>query len=588
MRSTAGCDRGSGYCQRVSDSRSRDGTNLDGERVRRRNATILGLDFVGLVFALFFFAWSLSPSLIPRDWIYQGLVSGITSITGYGVGVLLAYPARRWIAPRFAWWPQRTTARLIAESVVATLAAATVIGTLLVAANWQRDIAELMGISATTQLAYLRTGLVGIAIFTVVLLIGRGLRRVARALARLLSTRLHIPVPAAHVVAPVLLTVAVVVFVDQVLLTGSSGAARLVFSGDNNSTEPGVAQPAEAERSGSHTSAAAWDQLGMRGRSFVDGGPRAAELTEISGTPAREPIRVYAGLQSAPDTAAQVQLILDELDRTGAWDRRILVVSATTGTGWVNPVAADSLEMMYNGDSAIAAIQYSFLPSWISFLVDGSAAAAAGEALIDGVQQRWAQLPEERRPRLVVYGESLGSQSAEAAFNDLDDLRRSVDGALFVGPPNSNALWRDLVKHRDPGTPEVRPTYDGGREVRFAADAQDLQPTAQPWLEPRVLYLQHASDPVVWWGPSLLFTRPDWLSEPPGADRVPSMRWYPIVTFWQVAADVMRGTSPPVGHGHNYEDLIPYGWAAVAPPGGWTEADTKRVAQAVAAMLPDP
>ncbi len=28
--------------------------------------TVLGLDIVGLVCALFFFAWSLSPSLLPR------------------------------------------------------------------------------------------------------------------------------------------------------------------------------------------------------------------------------------------------------------------------------------------------------------------------------------------------------------------------------------------------------------------------------------------------------------------------------------------------------------------------------------------
>lgn len=100
----------------------------------------------------------------------------------------------------------------------------------------------------------------------------------------------------------------------------------------------------------------------------------------------------------------------------------------------------------------------------------------------------------------------------------------------------------------------------------------------------RVLYLQHASDPVVWWGPGLLFERPDWLAEPPGADRVPSMRWYPIVTFWQVAADIMVGNSPPVGHGHNYEDLIPYGWASVTAPDGWTDADTQRVAAAITDM----
>ncbi len=100
----------------------------------------------------------------------------------------------------------------------------------------------------------------------------------------------------------------------------------------------------------------------------------AEQLTELNRTPALEPIRVYAGLEADGTTDEQVQLILDELDRTKAWEREILVVAGTTGTGWVNPFAADSIEMIYNGNSAIAAIQYSFLPSWISFLVDGSAA----------------------------------------------------------------------------------------------------------------------------------------------------------------------------------------------------------------------
>ncbi|MFD6894137.1 alpha/beta hydrolase [Rhodococcus sp. NPDC060086] len=543
---------------------------------------VFGLDFVGLVVALFFFAWSLSPSLIAREWYFQGFVSGITSIIGYGIGVLLAFPARRWIAPHLLWWRRRHTARIIAQVLVAIAAVLTLVGSLLVAADWQNEVRALMGIEETTGFAYLRTGLVSVAIFLTILFISRGVHWVGRRFAGFLATRLRVPVAAAGVLAPVILVVAAIVFVDEVLLASSSTAARIVFSDDNNSTDPGVTQPQEPERSGSSASTSSWDSLGRQGRTFTDGGMRADELTELNGAPALEPVRVYAGLEADGTTEDQVQLVLDELDRTKAWDREILVVSGTTGTGWVNPVAADSIEMIYNGNSAIAAIQYSFLPSWISFLVDGSAAKAAGHELVNGVHERWLQLPEDQRPKLVVYGESLGSQSAEAAFSDLTDLRNDIDGALFVGPPNSNQLWRSIVDHRDADSPEVLPVYKGGTEVRFASDLQSLESQRGPWIDPRVLYLQHASDPVVWWGPGLLFERPAWLAEAPGKDRAPSMRWYPIVTFWQVAADIMVGTSPPVGHGHNYEDLIPYGWAAVTAPEGWTFADTQRVAEAVA------
>lgn len=98
---------------------------------------------------------------------------------------------------------------------------------------------------------------------------------------------------------------------------------------------------------------------------------------------------------------------------------------------------------------------------------------------------------------------------------------------LWVGPPNANRLWGQLIERRDPGTSEVDPEYSAGLVVRFADDAADMVDNTGEWLSPRILYVQHASDPVVWWSPDLAFTRPDWLKEPPGDDRSPSMKWFP-------------------------------------------------------------
>ncbi|CCW15022.1 hypothetical protein RHRU231_650012 [Rhodococcus ruber] len=93
----------------------------------------------------------------------------------------------------------------------------------------------------------------------------------------------------------------------------------------------------------------------MQGRSFVSGGRGPVELATIDASAAREPIRVYVGLESTTGIAARVSLVLAELDRTGAWDRKILVVAGTTGAGEIDPVATDSVELMYNGDTAIVA-----------------------------------------------------------------------------------------------------------------------------------------------------------------------------------------------------------------------------------------
>ena len=79
------------------------------------------------------------------------------------------------------------------------------------------------------------------------------------------------------------------------------------------------------------------------------------------------------------------------------------------------------------------------------------------------------------------------------------------------------------------------------------------------------------------------FDRSDrrWLVEPRGRDRSAAMQWSPVVTFWQVSADLTNAEGVPGGHGHNYSNDILDGWAAVAPPDGWTAADTERIRAAL-------
>jgi uncharacterized membrane protein len=382
-----------------------------------------------------------------------------------------------------------------------------------------------------------------------------------------------------------IVVVLAITLINGVLVRGFLAGANRVFQPQNTTTRAGVVQPQDPERSGSPASFAPWDTLGYQGRNFVATGPDAAELTEVNGTPAKEPVRVYVGLQTAETDDQRMAVLLSELERTGAFDREVLVIIPTTGTGWVNPVAARALEMMYNGDTALVGSQYSFLPSWISFLGDREKSIESGRMMIDAIHRRWAQLPPDRRPELVLYGESLGSMAGQGAFPWLPDVAEmGFSSVLWVGPPNASPLWRAITERRDPGTPEVEPRYDNGRTVRFSSatnPAEIAEDTSAPWQGTRVLFMQHPSDPIVWWSEDLMFNRPDWLKEPPGRDRTASMRWYPIVTFWQVAADMTNAGSVPGGHGHNYGDYILDGWAAVAPPDGWTSGDTERVRAAL-------
>ena len=258
-----------------------------------------------------------------------------------------------------------------------------------------------------------------------------------------------------------------------------------------------------------------------------------------------------------------------DLDRAGGFDRGYLMVAGSTGTGWLDPAAMASFEYETGGNSAVVSMQYSYLPSWASFLVDQVKAREAGRALFDAVYQKWSALPAGHRPKLYGFGLSLGSYAAEAPFSGEADMANRTDGVLLAGPPAFNPLNREFTSGRDPGTPEVQPVFRDGRTVRFTNDPADgIPPTDQPWDGTRVLYLQHASDPIVWLSPDLILHRPDWLAEPAGKDVISEMTWIPFVTFWQVTMDMLEPVDTAPGHGHTYTLEFVDGWAALTPAGG--------------------
>lgn len=185
-------------------------------------------------------------------------------------------------------------------------------------------------------------------------------------------------------------------------------------------------------------------------------------------------------------------------------------------------------------------------------------------------------------------GESLGSFGGESAFGGVDDIAARTDGALFTGPPNANHIWTDVTTNRDPGSPQWLPVYVTGDTVRFGAQApQDLPQPNAPWGAPRMVSLQHASDPIVWWSPTLMLHEPDWLREERGYDVLDNTRWFPFVTFLQVSADMAVSTNVPDGHGHSYVADIADAWSAILTPQGWTAADTERLRATLAEIGAD-
>lgn len=535
------------------------------------------LEPAALLLAIVFFALSMTPSLLPRAWYLQGVATGISVATGYGLGCLIIWIAhlcgirRHWSdsAKRYGWWSLAATAIVVVPLF------------LILGSWWQEIVRKLVevDVEGPGRVLYVAVLVVALVVAVLLLLTARGLRWCARRLA-VLCTRV-VPIPIAKGIGIAVVAVLTLFLlngaVNNVLIAAVASSSELADEGSH----PGVEQPNVSERSGSPDSEEEWDSLGMEGRRFVASGPTAQEIESFTGAPALTPIRVYAGAAGDDSIDEAAERVLAELRRTGAFDRALIAVATTTGRGWVNESVASPLEYMYGGDTAIASMQYSFLPSPIAFLADRDSPREAGRALFDTVYDAVQDLPEESRPKLVTFGESLGAYGGQDAFGGARDMVARTDGALWVGNPNFTKQWTEITADRDAGSREILPVVADGRYVRFAGRPSDLQ-IGTPWQSPRIVYWQHASDPITWWSPDLILHQPDWLREPRGIDVDPGVRWFPFVTFWQTTFDMVFSTDVPQGYGHNYgEDAVDL-WASILEPPGWTNSDTERLRETMA------
>lgn len=546
----------------------------------------LGAAVVGLVFLL----ESWRPSLLPRPPVVQGVLSALLLLVGYGIGGLILRAGRSVLARTRTPMPGARE-RMVGRWVVIALTILAVVVGSVVWRRWQNGQRELVAMEQLDGSAVATMVVALVAVTVIVLAIARVIGFVVGRIDRWMVRR--IGTIAGHALVTVAVVVLVVGGMNRVVIRGVVQSVHDTFGEGNETTAPGIEQTTSALQSGGPGSLVPWKSLGFQGRTFIGGTTTERDLQSFAGPGAKvvEPIRVYVGLDSASSPKARAALAVRELERTGAFKRSVLCVATVTGTGWINPRAADALEYLRNGDSAIVGMQYSYLPSWISFLVDGDNATAAGKALNDAVYAKWSTLPEATRPKLIVFGESLGSLGSEPAFHEAT-ARASVDAAtsrsssvLWVAPPNSNPVWSQLTAARDRGTPVWLPVYDGGREVRFVARGAQL-PISTIGGPSTITYLQHPSDPVTWWELSTLWKPPEWTHRPLGTDLPRQVSWFPIVTWAQTSFDLIEGFSTPPGHGHNFNNMFASAFASMVAPPGWTRADNARLEKVLAGASP--
>ena len=282
----------------------------------------------------------------------------------------------------------------------------------------------------------------------------------------------------------------------------------------------------------------------------------------------------------------RARLAFEELLRLGGFEREVLVVAMPTGSGWLDPGGMDSLDYIAKGDVATVSVQYSYLSSPVSVIVDPTHGISEARSLFDLVYRHWSGLPRSDRPRLYLHGLSLGAFLSQETVPLLDLFGDPIDGALWIGSPFLSDFWRMVLERRNPGSPAWRPAFGNGSLIRTMNQDGGLDRFDADWGPMRFVLLQYGSDPIVFFDYSLAWQRPAWLRGERVPDLSPEMRWIPVVTMLQVAVDmaVALGT---LGYGHDYiaPHYIP-AWAATLDPEGWSPEVEARLIQHLADLAP--
>ncbi|MBR1121623.1 alpha/beta-hydrolase family protein [Bradyrhizobium lablabi] len=527
----------------------------------------------GLLLGALFYAASLTPTLLPRTYLTQGVVSGCAIAAGYGIGVF-----GQWIWT-YMELPQPSGRILhVARLAAAAGCALVAVVSLWSAAPWQNSIRELMQLEAVDTAYPLRVTMIALAIFAIAVALARlfelTLRFVGMRVSRFLPRRVSNVV---GVVAAVALFWSII---DGVLFRVVLRIADASYQQLDELIEPETPPPSDPLKTGSGASLLAWQELGRAGREFISSGPTREDIGAFSGQASFEPVRVYVGLRSEDTVEARARLALEELKRTGGFERPVLVVITPTGTGWVDPAALNSLEYLHHGNVASVALQYSYLGSWLYLLVGADYGADAARALFKEIYAYWTTLPRAGRPKLYLHGLSLGAKYSEMSTDLIEVLGDPFAGVLWSGPPHSSRLWRFLTDNRTPGSPAWLPRFRDGSFVRFMNQHGDAAAPVlnAAWGPIRIVYLQYASDPVTFFDHRSFYREPDWMLPPRGPDVSPQLRWYPVVTFLQLALDMFMALEAPIGHGHVYAPAHYIdAWIEVTDVRDWSEQKISRL-----------
>ena len=297
-----------------------------------------------------------------------------------------------------------------------------------------------------------------------------------------------------------------------------------------------------------------FDSIGKEGRRFVTMALTPDEISHVMGEAAVDPVRVVCGYESADDLQQRADLGLRDLEACGGFERSIICVASPTGVGYVNYTIIEALEYLARGDCATIVPQYALVPSALA-MPKTHEGVMLTRMVLEGIQERVQQIPAERRPRVVLLGESLGANVAldvstvPGPFVGVPALEHlGVSGGVYFGVPFRTEFWKRWRENPEAMDPEHEALL-----VAEPSEAPDL-----PAGDMRHLMVVHDDDPVNKYAYSMVLQPPWWLGAP--TTRPPMVpretRWRPITSFVIATVDLKNGMNSKPGtfvrRGHDY------------------------------------
>jgi len=324
----------------------------------------------------------------------------------------------------------------------------------------------------------------------------------------------------------------------------------------NEKIEPAYSKPPESEYvSGGPKSISPFFEVGLQGRRFLTDVVTPDLIESTLGEKAvAHPIRAFVGVNSDPlYPSGRSEMMLDELERLGAFDRKYLLLVSPTGTGWVDQTMIESAEILTRGDIATACIQYGRGPSFLE-VQKVHLGRSQFRGLLWGVRERLRGIPEDERPKVLVFGESLGSWSSSDVV-----MHQGISGFDHYGI--DHALWFGLVglakwskTGMRQGSSDLVPPGTVGAFDNFG-EYEELSEDERKKL--RAVIVDHDNDPIAQMSFRWAVKRPPWLDGDERGRNVPEgMQWVPLITFVQIMVDAMNAMRTVPGQfksfGHDY------------------------------------